>query len=190
MKYNNPSQYTKEIKVFLDKKLGYEFFIDKEHPLSGKNGKVYYHRHVYSMKVNKWIDKSYHVHHIDGNRNNNDPDNLELLSPKVHWRKNKTHGGYSIKVSTCKRCGNKFKRRTEKYCSNDCYRNSVIDKSKYLSVSKDELHDLVWKIPTTKVAELIGCSDTMVGKICLRLGVNKPPRGYWAKINSSKNTKL
>ena len=33
------------------------------------------------------IIKGYHIHHIDGDRNNNDPQNLEMLTPDEHAQK-------------------------------------------------------------------------------------------------------
>lgn len=32
------------------------------------------------------IPKDYHIHHIDGNRNNNNPENLQMLSPEEHFK--------------------------------------------------------------------------------------------------------
>ena len=42
-------------------------------------------------------------------------------------------------------------------------------------------------MPTTKVAEILGVSDSAIAKRCKLLGVEKPPRGYWAKIYSKNN---
>lgn len=41
------------------------------------------HRYVYITRKGP-IPKGHHVHHIDGDRGNNDPENLELLPPGVH----------------------------------------------------------------------------------------------------------
>lgn len=109
MKYPNPSSYSKEVKVTIDKSLGYEYFMDKEHPLSSKVGRVYMHRYVYSKKVGKWIDKSYYVHHLNENRADNNPENLEAVSPSMHAREHTVRKGCSVKkVRTCTNCQKRF----------------------------------------------------------------------------------
>ena len=45
---------------------------------------------------------------------------------------------------------------------------------------------LVWQMPTTEVADLFQVSDKAVEKRCKRLGISKPPRGYWAKVAAGK----
>jgi hypothetical protein len=53
-------------------------------------------------------------------------------------------------------------------------------------ISREELHRLVWSKPTRTVAKEFGLSDVGLAKICLKLGVKKPPRGFWAKVASGK----
>jgi hypothetical protein len=48
---------------------------------------------------------------------------------------------------------------------------------------RDTLYKEVWAKPVTKVAEKYGVSDVMIHKICKKLQVPVPPRGYWARIN-------
>ena len=43
---------------------------------------------------------------------------------------------------------------------------------------------MVWSLPTIKVAEILGVSDVAVAKRCRVLGVSKPPRGFWSKVNA------
>lgn len=52
--------------------------------------------------------------------------------------------------------------------------------------TRDELSKLVWEIPTTKVSELLGVSDAAIYKRCKNLGIEKPPRGHWAKVAFGK----
>lgn len=52
------------------------------------------------------------------------------------------------------------------------------------SIVAEELKTLVWSMPTVEVARLFGVSDSAVGKRCRTLGVTKPPRGFWAKVQS------
>jgi hypothetical protein len=50
--------------------------------------------------------------------------------------------------------------------------------------SADDFHKLVWTMPTCKVADKFGVSDKAVEKWCKKLGVQKPPRGYWNKVQA------
>lgn len=58
---------------------GYQVFKDKE----GKE--ILIHRRVCEKKY-KNIPPGFIVHHIDGDKTNNRPDNLILLHPKDHYR--------------------------------------------------------------------------------------------------------
>jgi hypothetical protein len=49
-------------------------------------------------------------------------------------------------------------------------------------ISREGLFALVWSKPTTEVAHELGISDVAVAKLCARLQVPKPRRGYWAKV--------
>lgn len=53
-------------------------------------------------------------------------------------------------------------------------------------VSREELFTLFWEKPTRDVAKELGVSDVAVGKLCVRLQVPKPPRGYWANLRSER----
>lgn len=48
--------------------------------------KHWLHQYIYEKERGK-IKKGHHVHHIDGNKNNNCIDNLELLTPSEHSKK-------------------------------------------------------------------------------------------------------
>lgn len=47
--------------------------------------------------------------------------------------------------------------------------------------NRDELYEKVWSKPVTKVAEEFGVSDVAIAKVCRKLCVPVPGRGYWAK---------
>jgi hypothetical protein len=51
-------------------------------------------------------------------------------------------------------------------------------------IIREELHQLVWSKPTRIAAKEFDLSDVGLAKICRKLGVKKPPRGYWAKVAS------
>lgn len=53
-------------------------------------------------------------------------------------------------------------------------------------ISRDELYQLVWSKPMTKVAEQFGVSGSYLARICTFLKVPRPERGYWAKASVGK----
>ena len=53
-------------------------------------------------------------------------------------------------------------------------------------VTRQELYDLVWSTPASRLAQDFGVSDVAIAKRCKRLGVPRPSRGYWAKIEAGK----
>ena len=50
-----------------------------------------------------------------------------------------------------------------------------------LTISREALYELVWSKPTTIVAREFRVSDVAVIKVCRKLNVPRPPRGYWAR---------
>ncbi len=47
-----------------------------------------------------------------------------------------------------------------------------------------KLYEEVWKEPVSVVAKRYGVSDTALAKVCRRLDIPLPPRGYWAKVHA------
>lgn len=48
-------------------------------------------------------------------------------------------------------------------------------------VSREELYSMVWSTPMQKLAKEFGISDVALAKACKKLGVPRPPRGFWAR---------
>ena len=55
-----------------------------------------------------------------------------------------------------------------------------------IQLTREELYDLVWSRPVTKVAAELEISDVALHKICRRHDVPVPPRGHWAKLAAGK----
>jgi hypothetical protein len=51
-----------------------------------------------------------------------------------------------------------------------------------LTFTREKLYAEVWSRPVMQLAKEVGVSDVAVAKICRRLWVPVPPRGYWARI--------
>lgn len=129
--------YTKPIRLSVDKTLGYQYFMDKEHPLASKIGRVYYHRHVASLKIGRWLSKDEVVHHRDSNRVNNDWGNLEILGVTGHHFKHHPE----VLIKPCKSCGKSFQgdQNRQLFCSVQCAHIPL----KKFSISREALQDLV-----------------------------------------------
>lgn len=79
---------------FVDK-AGYVYlWVGSEHPLAQKSGYVLEHRLVMSGVVGRTLTADETVHHIDGDRENNRPDNLQL-------RKGRHGKGVSFMCGDC-----------------------------------------------------------------------------------------
>lgn len=50
------------------------------------------------------------------------------------------------------------------------------------TLTRAELYDLVWSEPRTRLAKRFGVSDVALGKLCRRLEIPVPERGYWARL--------
>jgi hypothetical protein len=57
---------------------------------------------------------------------------------------------------------------------------------KSITLSREELYTLVWATPMSRLAVQYGLSGNGLAKICRRLDVPYPPRGYWARKEAGK----
>ena len=60
------------------------------------------------------------------------------------------------------------------------------DGKKAVTISREELFRQVWTTPMSRLAQNYGISGNGLAKICDRLKVPYPPRGYWAKKAAGK----
>ena len=94
---------------------GYILIYKPDHPYCSSQGYVPEHRLVLEKHLNKIINsKKYAVHHIDGNKRNNNIKNLQVLTPLEHLR---IHHGYkkinNKWMKNCCKC-NRFLNALEK----------------------------------------------------------------------------
>ncbi len=52
--------------------------------------------------------------------------------------------------------------------------------------TREELYELVWSKPISKLAGEFGLSDVGLAKACKKANIPRPPRGYWAKLAAGK----
>jgi hypothetical protein len=63
---------------------GYVRIFEPSHPAATKGGWIFEHRWVMEQQIGRYLKPDEHVHHIDHNRANNDPANLEMMSHSAH----------------------------------------------------------------------------------------------------------
>ena len=110
-------------------------------------------------------------------------DNLEIISGAELLRRNAHFHFVPKVVKVCPICNGKFEippslTKKRRHCSRKC----SIEANAKLTISPEELKDVVWQMPTTLIAEELGVSDKAIEKRCKKFGIAKPPRGYWARL--------
>ena len=65
-----------------------------------------------------------------------------------------------------------------RYCSPECAQIA----SRKFHVSPLEMQQMVWEMPATHIAQAYGVSDKAIEKFCKKHNIQKPGRGYWAKL--------
>jgi hypothetical protein len=61
--------------------------------------------------------------------------------------------------------------------------------SRLLELTREQLFEKVWSIPGSTLAAEFGISDVALAKTCKRLGVPRPPRGYWARLAAGQKVR-
>ncbi|WP_321968628.1 hypothetical protein [Paraburkholderia tropica] len=57
-------------------------------------------------------------------------------------------------------------------------------------VTREKLYELVWSEPMLKIAARYGVSSSYLARVCTRLRVPRPARGYWAKLAAGLHSKI
>ena len=65
-----------------------------------------------------------------------------------------------------------------RHCSDECRRIA----SRKFDVSVAAMKQMIWEMPTTHIAGQFGVSDKAIEKFCKKHLIEKPPRGYWARM--------
>lgn len=120
---------------------------------------------------------------------------FDSAESRDHWHRiplvlrqliNNGDGSYSCQFAqgNCLYCGKLMTRPCQNtYCSQVC---SNLASRRVIRPSKEELKELIWSKPTTQIAKDFGVSDKAIEKWCKAYGIEKPPRGYWARKQYAK----
>jgi 5-methylcytosine-specific restriction endonuclease McrA len=112
--------------------------------------------------------------HINGIRDDNRLINLRFLCPNCHSQQSTSNGRNRIRtIHTCE-CG-KIIGKYSKKCK-QCSNKLTLPVVNKLTVSTDELQDMVNVMPLTKIGALLGVSDNAIKKRCIKLKVILPKR--------------
>lgn len=101
------------------------------------------------------------VDHENGQHDDNRPENVRFLCPNCHSQ-TPTHS--------------KIKRKLKE--------KPVRLLKQSTTPSIEELRELIWTMPATRIAQRFGVSDKSVEKWCKKYGLSKPGPGYWSKLSS------
>lgn len=99
----------------------YLYALVPNHPNATKNGYVLYHRIVVENNIGRLLTKDEIIHHKDGNKKNNNIENLEIVTAGEHAKHHVLERGKIYAKIKCPCCGKIYIKRKR-----DC-----IDKRQY-----------------------------------------------------------
>jgi hypothetical protein len=71
----------------------------------------------------------------------------------------------------------------------DAKESDAVEKSVKAEYTREQLHEAIWSKPCVKLAAELGISDVALAKTCRRLGIPRPARGYWARVEAGEKIK-
>jgi hypothetical protein len=90
------------------KKGEYVYAVVPDHPRAIKFGYILVHRVVMENHLGRLLDSGEIVHHVNGDKKNNDISNLEVMSKREHARRHALAVGRAMVELRCPWCGKIF----------------------------------------------------------------------------------
>lgn len=213
----------------LDNEIDIEHFTGQAHNKNNfdyswmKNGIPYHSRYASGLiylrgrkceicGLTEWLNKpiTIEVHHIDGDRNNNLAENLQLLCPNCHsytpkWRNSKSSfeleeiynqinkNKETVKTKKeksmvpCIVCGKERDSRAITKMCRICYEKSqrVVERPDAITLAREIVSDSF-----TGVGRKYGVSDNAIRKWCVAYGIPKTKKDLIIWLNSQDQTSL
>lgn len=130
------------------------------------DGWEYEHRYLIERKIGRILKTDESVHHINGNKLDNNIDNLELMSRSEHAVRHATENGHHLWTHACVDCGKQI--ITGAVRCRSCYLKNNSSKK---MPSKSELLKLSKTMTNRDIARLFNVSDSAVRKWRMHLGI-------------------
>lgn len=166
-----------------------QFFLS-EHLLARQNGMVNFARYKASLKLGRCLTPNEIVVHEDSDRANCVPGNFLVFSRAELARRSLPSHQVERVLLVCARpeCHREYTEvpshaSRRRYCSPECARIA----SRKFQVSPLEMQQMVWEMPTTHIAREYGVSDKAIEKFCKKYQIQKPGRGYWARLYAGQS---
>lgn len=86
----------------------YEYAVVPDHPKAIKHGYVLHHRVIMENHIGRLLEDDEIVHHIDGNKKNNNINNLTIMKAKDHITMHDLEHGEMKVTLKCPNCGKIF----------------------------------------------------------------------------------
>lgn len=86
--------------------------------------------------------------------------------------------GTGKRCKRCRHCGKRVVGGTKVFCDLKC---RALQSRRSVWPAPSSLRRMIWRKPATEIAAGLGVSSSAVKKMCKKLGVDTPPRGYWSR---------
>lgn len=136
-------------------------------------GYMYEHRYIMEKHLGHEIPSTFVVHHKDGNKSNNQIDNLEVMPMVEHSRSHSYRNGNSRRAR-CSICGKQMKTPiglTRRQMCRKCYNKQFSPQHKH-NIRKEELIRLLEKYNFTEIGRMYSVTGNAVRKWARKYGID------------------